>query len=137
MVVLLNQGLMVGKEWNSNAGFSDANLMLLTAILNSCLVLDGGVQDCGLWFLLSALWRVGGWERYCSSQLGGTHGANLVARALFTECPRARAPTLLVVLWDSPHNCFPMVPWAVSLSPPAGISPLSQGSLALGVSSRT
>lgn len=51
MVVLLNQGLTVGKEWNSNAGFSDANLMLLTAILNSCLVLNGGAA--GLWVVVS------------------------------------------------------------------------------------
>lgn len=51
MVVLLNQGLTVDKEWNSNAGFSDANLMLLTAILNSCLVLNGGAA--GLWVVVS------------------------------------------------------------------------------------
>lgn len=51
MVVLFNQGLTVGKEWNSNGGFSDTNLMFLTAILNSCLVLDGGAE--GWWVVVS------------------------------------------------------------------------------------
>lgn len=87
MVVLFNQGLTVGKEWNSNAGFPDANLMLLTATLNSFLVLDGGAE--GLWVVVSPVSSVE--SRWLGEiwQLPVERNSwrNRVSLALFTECP--------------------------------------------------
>lgn len=104
------------------------------------------LKGWGPWFLLSTLWWVGGWERYGSSQLRGTHGENLVSLAPFTGCPWARAPALLVAHWDSSpqlfsHDALESVPVAISRNIPAPphpiSSPLSWGSLSLRVSSRT
>lgn len=58
MVLLFNEGLTVGREWDLNTGFPDADLMLLTATLNFFLVFGGGAEGCG--FSCQLCWRVGG-----------------------------------------------------------------------------